>query len=301
MFMTLVMTAGCTQDLGDAGRRPLQQSPSVNQLPAESGVQLLASNVQGVLPGTRLLPASPGTEACPQGIVAVVRMVLPERVLFETASDQPARAADAMLDFVAQRIEHDVPAAEVTVLGHTDAVGADAYNVDLSRRRAETVLRALAARRLPPSQLSAVAVGKRQPIAENDTPEGRAQNRRVEFLVSPCLAANLEVFRRAPTDAADNAASAGPLDVVRLEPTPAGSYELGRVAVVALNGAADGRSGEAGPVPMASQPRRAQDPTRTPRLLPRPAYTRPSPSAAYQPKALAPDAEPKSLGPAVSY
>ena len=90
----------------------------------------------------------------------------------------------------------DVPDAALTVLGHTDAIGTDAYNIALSRRRAESVMAALAARGVNPAQLSEVAIGKRQPIAPNDTAAGRALNRRVEFLISPALSANLAAVQQ---------------------------------------------------------------------------------------------------------
>lgn len=276
----------------------------------EAGLQLLASSVGGMLPGTQVLTASPGTDSCPQGAVSVVHMVVPERVLFETASDQPAEAADRVLDFVAQSIRRDAPTAQVTVLGHTDAIGSDAYNIALSRRRAETVLRALVARKLQPEQLSIVAIGKRQPIADNDTPEGRAQNRRVEFLVSPCLAANLEIITRAsggraPVPAGDGSVALNsPLQVLRLEPAEAGSFALQAVAAVALNKVAtDVGTGSVGPRPLpdVAATQRVQKPAQPSRLLPAGGSARASPSPAYQPRTLAPDAEPRSLGPAISY
>jgi outer membrane protein OmpA-like peptidoglycan-associated protein len=64
--------------------------------------------------------------------------------------------------------------------GHTDSRGADDYNMRLSRRRAEAVRDFLVAQGVPGSRLQAVGLGEAMPIASNDTPEGRANNRRVE-------------------------------------------------------------------------------------------------------------------------
>jgi outer membrane protein OmpA-like peptidoglycan-associated protein len=65
------------------------------------------------------------------------------------------------------------------VEGHTDSTGADAYNQALSERRANSVLRYLVDAGVPASRLSAQGFGESQPVADNDTAEGRAQNRRV--------------------------------------------------------------------------------------------------------------------------
>jgi hypothetical protein len=67
------------------------------------------------------------------------------------------------------------------VQGHTDAVGNDAYNVKLSDARAKSVQTWLAANGVAASQLSAKGYGKTRPLADNDSDEGRARNRRVEL------------------------------------------------------------------------------------------------------------------------
>ncbi|HPB20767.1 MAG TPA: OmpA family protein [Novosphingobium sp.] len=72
-----------------------------------------------------------------------------------------------------------------TVEGHTDALGADDYNLDLSRRRAEAVKAALATAGLPADAIRAQGLGETDPIETNDTEEGRAQNRRVVIVVTP--------------------------------------------------------------------------------------------------------------------
>jgi len=75
------------------------------------------------------------------------------------------------------------PKLSIEIVGHTDALGNDAYNLDLSRRRAESVLRFLTENKIAKSRLSASGLGEQIPIASNETEEGRAQNRRVEFVV----------------------------------------------------------------------------------------------------------------------
>ena len=70
----------------------------------------------------------------------------------------------------------------VTIVGHTDSVGSNQYNFGLSRRRAESVKAKLLEFGLAEERIIGIeAMGEEQPIATNDTSEGRAQNRRVEF------------------------------------------------------------------------------------------------------------------------
>ncbi|WP_427170960.1 OmpA family protein [Fusobacterium nucleatum] len=71
---------------------------------------------------------------------------------------------------------------EVTIVGHTDSIGSNKYNFGLSRRRAESVKAKLIEFGLSPDRVVGVeAMGEEQPVATNETKEGRAQNRRVEF------------------------------------------------------------------------------------------------------------------------
>ncbi|MEE2690603.1 MAG: OmpA family protein [Pseudomonadota bacterium] len=73
----------------------------------------------------------------------------------------------------------------VTVRGHADSTGSDAYNMQLSQRRALSVSNYLAAQGVSPSRLNAVGFGESQPIADNATEAGRRANRRVEIVIDP--------------------------------------------------------------------------------------------------------------------
>lgn len=68
----------------------------------------------------------------------------------------------------------------ITVVGHTDSVGSDAYNQKLSERRAASVADYLTSKGVPAAAIKASGKGESQPIADNSTKAGRAQNRRVE-------------------------------------------------------------------------------------------------------------------------
>jgi len=71
----------------------------------------------------------------------------------------------------------------VIVDGHTDSVGSDAYNLKLSRRRADAVKQYLMKHEIPSNHITTEGFGKSHPVASNDTADGRAQNRRVELRV----------------------------------------------------------------------------------------------------------------------
>jgi outer membrane protein OmpA-like peptidoglycan-associated protein len=73
----------------------------------------------------------------------------------------------------------------IRVEGHTDSVGSDSYNMDLSHRRALAVKNVLMQRGIDASRIQEVGFGKSQPIAGNDTEAGRQKNRRVEIKVAP--------------------------------------------------------------------------------------------------------------------
>ncbi len=125
--------------------------------------------------------------------IPVLRIVFDERAFFDFDRDDPRDDARPTLDLIADSLRRDAPGAALTVLGHTDATGTDEYNLDLSRRRAGNVLAMLIRQGIDPARLSAVAIGKAQPIAPNATEAGRARNRRVEFMISGSEPANLAV------------------------------------------------------------------------------------------------------------
>jgi outer membrane protein OmpA-like peptidoglycan-associated protein len=79
-------------------------------------------------------------------------------------------------------IMNKYPDLKVSVEGHTDSIGSDAYNMKLSERRAESAVSYLTSKGIAASRLSAQGFGKTRPVADNKTDAGRAQNRRVELI-----------------------------------------------------------------------------------------------------------------------
>lgn len=125
------------------------------------------------------------TSTTPEGTV----ISLPERVLFDFDRAELRAEAAPTLAQVAQVVRFYQDAA-VSIRGHTDDVGDEAYNDDLSRRRAEAVAERLeSAHGVDPARLEVVGLGERQPVAPNalpngaDSPEGRSKNRRVEIVI----------------------------------------------------------------------------------------------------------------------
>lgn len=104
-----------------------------------------------------------------------------EKFFFENESARLTSRANAKLDSVAQDLKNS-PAKELEIKGYADATGTEAYNDDLSKRRAKAVVEALRHRGVPTAQLRWEGKGISDPIGDNASPEGRAQNRRVEIL-----------------------------------------------------------------------------------------------------------------------
>lgn len=78
----------------------------------------------------------------------------------------------------------DYPNTDVMIQGHTDSKGSASYNQALSERRAESVAGYLRQQDIRSQRITVVGFGENQPIASNDTEEGRAQNRRVTFVIT---------------------------------------------------------------------------------------------------------------------
>ncbi|HET6349865.1 MAG TPA: OmpA family protein [Candidatus Krumholzibacteria bacterium] len=76
----------------------------------------------------------------------------------------------------------------VLVEGHTDAIGSDEYNLELSKKRAQAVSDFLVSQGVDPKRLSWEGYGKTRPVADNDTPEGRQKNRRVDLVIQDASA-----------------------------------------------------------------------------------------------------------------
>lgn len=104
------------------------------------------------------------------------------KIRFETGKATIHPDSFGFMDAVVANIGR-CPTTKVEVGGHTDNVGDPNANQDLSMRRAQTTLDYLVKAGIPTDRLTAVGYGETKPVASNDTDEGKAQNRRIEFLV----------------------------------------------------------------------------------------------------------------------
>lgn len=105
-----------------------------------------------------------------------------EPVQFETATADIKEVSYPLLDEVVG-VMTDAPDIHLAVHGHTDSRGSQAYNRELSQRRAQAVVQYLTKKGVAARRLTAQGFGPDKPIASNDTDEGRASNRRVEFRI----------------------------------------------------------------------------------------------------------------------
>lgn len=114
----------------------------------------------------------------------LLSVVLKGDVSFDTNSSVVRPGLYGELDRIASVLVQ-YPQTVIRVEGHTDSVGGEAYNMDLSRRRAEAVRTLLVQRGVAGARLEVVAFGESLPVATNDTEAGRQRNRRVELKIAP--------------------------------------------------------------------------------------------------------------------
>lgn len=120
---------------------------------------------------------------CPRVYQKENKIRVLERVHFATDQDVILPESFSVLEEVAEVMRAHPEWLEILVEGHCDSRASDAYNLDLSQRRAQAVMKFLLARGIAPSRIRAQGFGRSRPIADNNTEEGMALNRRVEFTI----------------------------------------------------------------------------------------------------------------------
>ncbi|MGH7651660.1 MAG: OmpA family protein [Gemmatimonadaceae bacterium] len=103
-------------------------------------------------------------------------------ILYPFNSTEILPAGKTNLQELASSLEK-YPNSDILIVGHTDSVGTDAYNLDLSQRRALAASAYLQSLGVPASRLQTAGKGESEPVQPNDTEEGRARNRRVEIAI----------------------------------------------------------------------------------------------------------------------
>ncbi|HET9627602.1 MAG TPA: OmpA family protein [Kofleriaceae bacterium] len=143
----------------------------------------------GVLDGDDKCPLEFGVppDGCPKKynlvVVTEAKIELKQTVFFDTNRATIKAVSFALLNDVAQAMK-DNPKIAVEVQGHTDSVGNDNFNLKLSQKRAESVRAYLIKKGVTSDRMVAKGYGENVPIADNRTAAGRAQNRRVEFVIT---------------------------------------------------------------------------------------------------------------------
>lgn len=122
-----------------------------------------------------------GLQVDEQGCVVAQKTAV-QGITFELNSAKLTAEGKATLDGVAETLRSQEN-LKAEIAGHTDSVGAEAFNTQLSQRRAEAVRSYLIEKGVAEGRLTAVGYGELEPVASNDTDEGRKANRRVEFRI----------------------------------------------------------------------------------------------------------------------
>lgn len=113
-----------------------------------------------------------------------IKVVFESGILFATNSSTLNTTSRTSLDKFATSLLNN-PDTDVKIYGHTDSSGNDAINNPLSQRRAESVYNYIVSKGVTGSRMEAKGMGSSEPVADNSTPAGRAQNRRVEVYIYP--------------------------------------------------------------------------------------------------------------------
>jgi OmpA-OmpF porin, OOP family len=143
----------------------------------------IANDFLGASPalGYRMMRFAESTPDFSQ-IIASSGRYIARGILFDTDSDKIKPESAPVIKLIAQGLEKN-PNLKLMIEGHTDSVGDAAHNLDLSKRRAEAVRVVLMGQfNVDGSRLSSTGLGSTKPVDSNDTPQGRAQNRRVELV-----------------------------------------------------------------------------------------------------------------------
>lgn len=122
----------------------------------------------------------PMPEPEPEPVPEFEPVTLSSEVTFAFDSAELRPQAEVTLDEVARRLNEHTE-VNVRIDGHTDSVGSNAYNLQLSQERADSVRNYLMSQGVSGNRMVATGYGEERPVATNDTDEGRAMNRRVEI------------------------------------------------------------------------------------------------------------------------
>jgi len=155
-----------------------EPTPTMTPLPTPRPTPPLDSDRDGVINDYDKCPKTPyGARVDSEGCWRL------QNLHFEFDSSKLQPESLPILDHVADVLKAN-PKINVTIEGHTDSKGSDAYNMKLSQKRAVSVLEYLVSKGISEQRLSSKGYGESDPIFDNKTPEGMAKNRRIELTVT---------------------------------------------------------------------------------------------------------------------
>ncbi len=186
-------TKGCPDGDKDGTADSADRCPDVVGIPALLGCK--DSDADGIADPDDKCPSEPETingiddgDGCPdkgKSLVVITkdRIELKETVFFDPGKATIQKRSFSLVDQIAQVMKAHPEVKKIRVEGHTDADGNDGKNLELSKKRARAVLDALVKRGVEAARLESDGFGETQPIADNKTKAGKAQNRRVELKI----------------------------------------------------------------------------------------------------------------------
>jgi OOP family OmpA-OmpF porin len=145
----------------------------------------------------------------PECVAMIIETIGTRKISFEPGSTTPDASTNGILDDIAPILTKcgDIP---LEIGGHTDSQGREIMNQELSRDRAQAILDALRSRLVPTGSYTVKGYGESEPIATNDTEEGREANRRIEFkLLEPVEAAQSDAVDQTDAETGTEAAEGG--------------------------------------------------------------------------------------------
>ncbi|WP_248745547.1 OmpA family protein [Pseudomonas sp. MWU12-2037] len=177
-------TYGVRQVVGTLADQPVKPADSEIGTPPEVVPPAPVAPTPPVVDESQANPPSSvgiiDAKACEQQFDAALNQY---KVLFDTAQDILSPASQTALDALVATAKQ-CPDEQFEVDGYTDNTGNAAFNLGLSKRRADAVVSYLAKHGVTREHLKAAGFGEADPVASNDTPEGQAQNRRIEIKVT---------------------------------------------------------------------------------------------------------------------
>jgi outer membrane protein OmpA-like peptidoglycan-associated protein len=168
-LITCLLIAGCSKSASVSTQEPTPPAPTPDAAP-------VAEEEPETEPVVKEEPKNLDIQK------DVIRLKPGIRILFATDSDKLLDASFPILDEVASVFEQN-QRLRVRVEGHTDTDGKEDHNLELSQRRAASVRAYLVGKGIAEDRLESTGCGQKVPVADNANEDGKAQNRRVEFVI----------------------------------------------------------------------------------------------------------------------